>query len=58
MNRCYRIAQRAVADSRRRQLALLVEQMAAVQSTPARSLEQARLKEIAIAQVVREMERA
>ena len=57
MNR-YRIAQRAVADSRRRQLAMLVETMGQLQSTPARSLEQARLKEIAIAQVVREMERA
>ena len=56
MNR-YRIAQRAVADSRRRQLARLVETMGQLQSTPARSLEQARLKEIAVAQVVREMER-
>ena len=57
MNR-YRIANRALADSRRRQLARLVETMGQLQSTPARSPEQQQLKQIAIAQVVREMERA
>ena len=56
MNR-YRIANRALADSRRRQLALLVETMGQLQSTPVRSAEQQQLKQIAIAQVVREMER-
>ena len=57
MNR-YRIAAKAVSDSRRRQLARLVETMGQLQSTPVRSAEQQQWKQIAIAQVVREMERA
>ena len=51
MNR-YRIVRQAVTDSRRRQLARLVETIDRIQATPARSAEQARLKEQAIRELV------